>query len=241
MDGDDDVKTHISEIRQILIHTKAVPAKSKTIVELFRRFFMPNAGQEELEDVDCEQGGYHEIVPRLFLGDCKLAMEPEKLKKRGFTHILNAAEGRKFGQINTCATFYEDVGIKYLGFAIIDTPTYKIGMHFDEAIQFLEEALKDKKNRVYVHCKQGISRSATLIVAYLLHAYENMSLLDAFQLVATRRRIWPNDGFCRHLLRLEKEKRKPKENEESPTIENALQQCAIAEEKINHDAISTEP
>ncbi len=36
-------------------------------------------------------------------------------------------------------------------------------------------------------------------MAYLLHTYENMSLFDAFQLVATRRRIWPNDGFCRHL------------------------------------------
>lgn len=77
----------------------------------------------------------------------KLAMQPEKLKKLGFTHILNAAEGRKFGQINTCATFYEDVGIKYLGFSIIDNPAYKIGMHFDEAIQFLEEALQDKKSK----------------------------------------------------------------------------------------------
>lgn len=75
----------------------------------------------------------------------------------------------------------------------------------------------------------------------MLHAYENMSLLDAFQLVATRRRIWPNDGFCRHLLRLEKDKRKPKENEESPVIENAIQQCTINEEKINHDILSTDP
>ncbi len=95
-----------------------------------------------------------------------------KLKKLGFTHILNAAEGRKFGQINTSATYYEDAGIKYLGFSIIDNPTYKIGMHFEEAIQFLEEALNDKKSklkkkrnddvnklvyfldRVYVHCQQ---------------------------------------------------------------------------------------
>ena len=42
-----------------------------------------------------------------------------------------------------------------------------------------------------------------------------MSLLDAFQLVATRRRIWPNDGFCRYLVQLEKEKQKKKENQEN--------------------------
>ncbi len=77
----------------------------------------------------------------------RLAMEPMKLKKLGFTHILNAAEGRKFGQINTSATYYEEAGIHYLGFSIIDNPAYKIGMHFEEAIQFLEEALNDKKSR----------------------------------------------------------------------------------------------
>jgi hypothetical protein len=77
----------------------------------------------------------------------RLAMDLIKLKKLGFTHILNAAEGRKFGQINTSATYYEEAGIHYLGFSIIDNPTYKIGMHFEEAIKFLEEALNNKNSR----------------------------------------------------------------------------------------------
>ena len=74
-------------------------------------------------------------------------MDPLQLKKLGFTHILNAAEGRKFGQINTSATYYEEVGIHYLGFSIIDNPSYQIGMHFDEAIKFLEDALNNKKSK----------------------------------------------------------------------------------------------
>lgn len=73
-------------------------------------------------------------------------MDPVKLKELGFTHILNAAEGRKFGQINTSATYYEEVGVHYRGFSIIDNPTYKIGVHFEEAIKFLEDALNDKKS-----------------------------------------------------------------------------------------------
>jgi dual specificity phosphatase 3 len=75
-------------------------------------------------------------------------MDPSKMKKLGFTHVLNAAEGRKYGQINTSATYYEEVGIKYLGFSIIDNPSYKIGMHFEEAVQFLEEALDNKKSEI---------------------------------------------------------------------------------------------
>lgn len=73
-------------------------------------------------------------------------MDPSQLKKLGFTHVLNAAEGRKFGQINTSATYYEEVGIKYRGFSIIDTPAYKIGKHFEEANQFLDEALNNNKS-----------------------------------------------------------------------------------------------
>lgn len=73
-----------------------------------------------------------------------------------------------------------------------------------------------------------------------------MSLFDAFQLVATRRRIWPNDGFCRHLLELEKEKRKKKDSSQSPdvqTMENQLERCNI-QEKTNDDddgILSTKP
>ncbi|CAF3712087.1 unnamed protein product [Rotaria socialis] len=243
---EDEEKLNLNRIHQILIQTKIEPAKSNKIVELFRRFFSTNTNQEKLAGVDCEQGGYHEIIPRLFLGDYRLAMDTTRLKKLGFTHILNAAEGRKFGQINTSATYYEEVEIKYQGFSIIDHPTYKIEVHFDEAVQFLKEALNNKKNRVYVHCQQGISRSATLIIAYLLQTYEDMSLLDAFQLVAIRRRIWPNDGFCRRLLQLEKDKKQKKDAEnmlppsQIQTIENELERCIVNDGNLNIQNLSKE-
>ncbi|CAF1427530.1 unnamed protein product [Rotaria magnacalcarata] len=246
VENEDEEKLNLNRIHQILIQTKIEPAKSNKIVELFRRVFSTNANQEKLAGVDCEQGGYHEIIPRLFLGDYRLAMDTTRLKKLGFTHILNAAEGRKFGQINTSATYYEEVEIKYQGFSIIDHPTYKIEVHFDEAIQFLKEALNNKKNRVYVHCQQGISRSATLIIAYLLQTYEHISLLDAFQLVATRRRIWPNEGFCRHLLQLEKEKKQKKDAanmlppSQIQTIQNEIERCIVNDDTLDTQNLAKE-
>ena len=65
----DEEKATLEKIRQILVQTKVEPAKSKTIVDLFRRFFSDQSANEKLEDADCTQGGYHEIIPRLFLGD----------------------------------------------------------------------------------------------------------------------------------------------------------------------------
>lgn len=68
-DEETDGETSLKKIRQILIQTKVEPAKSKTIMDLFRRFFSNSTSNEKLEDADCSQGGYHEIIPRLFLGD----------------------------------------------------------------------------------------------------------------------------------------------------------------------------
>lgn len=68
-DDENDENNYLYKIRQILIQTKIEPAKSKTMTELFRRYFFPNTIAEQYEGIDCEQGGYHEIVPRLFLGD----------------------------------------------------------------------------------------------------------------------------------------------------------------------------
>ena len=68
-----------------------------------------------------------------------------------------------------------------------------------------------------------------------------MSLFDAFQLVATRRRIWPNEGFCRHLIQLEKDKKKKKETSEIQTIENDLEQCTIKNEDTGAEILSTKP
>jgi hypothetical protein len=68
-----------------------------------------------------------------------------------------------------------------------------------------------------------------------------MSLFDAFQLVATRRRIWPNDGFCRHLLQLERKKKKINDVEEPATIENKLEHCTIDDQDTGVEILSTKP
>lgn len=71
-----------------------------------------------------------------------------------------------------------------------------------------------------------------------------MSLFDAFQLVATRRRIWPNDGFCRNLVQLEKEKRKKNDTPQSSeiqTIESELEHCTVNDEDPGVEILSTKP
>ncbi|XP_040591898.1 dual specificity protein phosphatase 13 isoform X4 [Mesocricetus auratus] len=52
--------------------------------------------------------------------------------------------------------------------------------------------------RVLVHCAMGVSRSATVVLAFLM-IFENMTLVDAIQTVQAHRDICPNSGFLRQL------------------------------------------
>ncbi|XP_053440623.1 dual specificity protein phosphatase 13 isoform X3 [Nycticebus coucang] len=52
--------------------------------------------------------------------------------------------------------------------------------------------------RVLLHCAMGVSRSATLVLAFLMIC-ENMTLVEAIQTVQAHRDICPNSGFLRQL------------------------------------------
>jgi protein-tyrosine phosphatase len=52
-----------------------------------------------------------------------------------------------------------------------------------------------KGERILVHCHQGISRSATIIIAYVMRR-DRLTLQKAYELVKSRRElVFPNYGF----------------------------------------------
>ncbi|BFG24093.1 hypothetical protein CerSpe_103670 [Prunus speciosa] len=62
----------------------------------------------------------------------------------------------------------------------------------------------EQGGRVFVHCCQGVSRSTSLVIAYLMWR-EGQSFDDAFQYVEAARGIAdPNMGFACRLLQCQK-------------------------------------
>lgn len=68
---------------------------------------------------------------------------------------------------------------------IADMNREDILQYFPACIEFIENALNDPKNSVLVHCFYGVSRSATIVIAYLMKKY-SLSYQRAFERYRTQ-------------------------------------------------------
>lgn len=68
------------------------------------------------------------------------------LKTLGITHILNAAEGKRFGFVNTDSNYYADTTMRYLGLPIKDLPTADISEYFHVTANFIDDAVSKGGN-----------------------------------------------------------------------------------------------
>ncbi|XP_051003737.1 serine/threonine/tyrosine-interacting-like protein 2 [Acomys russatus] len=139
-----------------------------------------------------------EVWPNVFIAEKSVAVNKGRLKRLGITHILNAAHGTG---VYTGSEFYTGLEIQYLGVEVDDFPEVDISQHFRKAAEFLDEALLTYRGKVLVSSEMGISRSAVLVVAYLM-IFHSMAILEALMTVRRKRAIYPNDGFLKQLREL---------------------------------------
>ncbi|KAK2184085.1 hypothetical protein NP493_283g03021 [Ridgeia piscesae] len=145
---------------------------------------------------------FDEVYPGIFLGDVSIAKDKEGLRRIGVTHVLNAAQGRKFNQIDTDDAFYSDIGVAFLGIPAIDVFGFKMSKYFATATDFIENALCSEGGKVLVHCQQGLSRSSSLVLAFLM-LKRGLRAVDACTTLRQIRPVMPNDGFLEQLAALD--------------------------------------
>lgn len=146
--------------------------------------------------LDCD-----EVHPNIFIGDACAAKNKLYLKKLGITHVVNTAEGKLFGMVDTDQDFYRNTNIRYLGFSLMDLPVTNISAHFDEVAEFIHSAVTSG-GKVLVHCLMGMSRSSTCVLAYLMMK-QDMTAVEAITQVRQARDIYPNEGFLLQLAQLD--------------------------------------
>lgn len=137
---------------------------------------------------------YNEILPRLYLGDICTATNKAELERVGITDLITI-EIKPLASADLAACIK-----RYLFINVMDHSKQDIISHFDTSNQFIEDALKDPNNKILVHCVAGISRSASLVIAYVMKS-RSMDYTEARELVVQKRRIVdPNEGFVRQLV-----------------------------------------
>ncbi|KAF5198108.1 Dual specificity protein phosphatase phs1 [Thalictrum thalictroides] len=138
------------------------------------------------------------ITGNLFIGGALAARSVYTLQHLGITHILCLCSN----EIGQSDSQYPDLFV-YKNFSIFDNEDTKISNLFEEASDFID-SVEYTGGRVLVHCFEGKSRSATVVLAYLM-LRRNFTLLEAWNtLKRAHRRAQPNDGFAKTLLDLDR-------------------------------------
>jgi atypical dual specificity phosphatase len=144
-----------------------------------------------------QTSGMVQIVPFLFLGSKKAARNIDALQQNGITRVVNATLPKAEGGVYNYFADHEN--FEYLRIPVQDTDGQNMAGHFDATFAFIDNAIKSEHS-VLLHCQQGVSRSATLCIAYLMRS-EGIELTEAYLRVKTKKPdVKPNAHFLRQLI-----------------------------------------
>ena len=136
----------------------------------------------------------------LYLGDHTHANNLSHLTHLGIKRVLNIS--------SELENAFPD-SLTYLRFNLPDDPDQDITSVFLPAFDFLDQSL-DNHQPVLIHCYQGVSRSAAVLLAYLM-VRRQWTLKQSYDYVKTSRpQINPNLGFWKQLAIFEVETLKKK-------------------------------
>ena len=139
--------------------------------------------------------GPAKILPFLYLGSEYHATNTEWLNKCGIEAILNVSN--RYPQI-------DEAQFEYKHYPIRDSGDSDITSIFKDSFAFINY-VRESGRKLLVHCQAGISRSATICIAYLMLT-EGRSMEDAMEYVRSSRKcISPNFGFIGQLYAYENE------------------------------------
>ncbi|XP_077232909.1 protein-tyrosine-phosphatase MKP1-like [Tasmannia lanceolata] len=135
------------------------------------------------------------VADHIYLGGDVVARDRDILRQNGITHVLNC--------VGFVCPEYFKADLVYKTLWLQDSPSEDITSILYDVFDYFED-VREQGGRVFVHCCQGVSRSTSLVIAYLMWR-EGQSFDDAFQYVKAARGIAnPNMGFACQLLQCQK-------------------------------------
>lgn len=135
-------------------------------------------------------GTVDEVFPDVYLGDFAAACNREKLRELGITHILCTILG-------VDPVFPKD--FVYKNVHLRDNERQNVMPYLDQCVEYIEAALKNG-GRVFVHCMCGVSRSSTMVIAYLISRHSKAYSQALEEVREHRAVVNPNKAFQHQLV-----------------------------------------
>jgi len=134
------------------------------------------------------------ITDSIYLGSVG-STDPEVLKHYKITHVINAAK-----EID-----YHNKQIIIVRLNMDDVPEENLFRVLEPSRIVIKRILEsDPRNRVLVHCMAGVSRSASVVI-YFLMKEKGLTFQQALDMVERKRPVVnPNIGFTKTLKEVEK-------------------------------------
>jgi len=127
----------------------------------------------------------------LYLGSLAAVFDPPALREAHVSYIVQVLDA-------PWNPLSEKEGFSCYKIPVMDDTAVDLLPHLEEACANIDKAMRSGKT-VLVHCQQGVSRSASIVIAYLIHN-RAMTYEQALELVKRKRAcVKPNAGFVRTL------------------------------------------
>ncbi len=144
----------------------------------------------EPNDKESKSEHWAHVFDGLYIGDIFAAQNIAWIQNNQFGGVVDLSNSP------TIIKFPPQIDV--LRIAVDDNAHSKLTPYFKRSHNFIASYL-DKKKKVLVFCRAGISRSATITIHYLMKSF-SLTVEDAISfLKKARPQIQPNNGFMRQL------------------------------------------
>ncbi|KRX08910.1 hypothetical protein PPERSA_09014 [Pseudocohnilembus persalinus] len=138
----------------------------------------------------------------LYLGNRKAAETYDFLLQNNVKYVLSLTNSSLAPNYES----FKDIINDHIIITIEDTEDQNITEHLKQCHNFIDNALKNAN--VLVHCQAGVSRSASIVITYLMNRLE-IDLTQAYGIVRKKRPIiGPNNGFMNQMKQIETNKKR---------------------------------